>query len=312
MEANTGENTRVKEWIMNYAAYEPHEKRDVEDFVDLHPEWEPIFRKAKKWERVLSSARIASSPDHDLDILPYALVADRGHWPKSARALKEFVMRLLTRSDRVPQLADYRRELEQRKATLESHTNVFEHFQRVTGVQMRVDLVSGSLFKISQEHLNPGSLVHAAQKLGSRIVRAFALTVGIYLLLFAISTLRQSPAERMAHLSSSDYAWTELGVTSRGSAEWEKSMVLRYNEALNLARSSSESFMGLFPSYDMSMLRRARDVLKAAMTAQSEREVVPAAAYRTLAKIHFLLGERVQSLDALKRAIILEGPSVGM
>ncbi len=82
-------------------------------------------------------------------------------------------------------------------------------------------------------------------------------------------------------------------------------MANRYNEALQLARSSSRSFIGLFPSYRMDKLSRARTLLLRAIGSQETLESVPWAAYLTLAKLHFLLGDRIKSIDALLKALRL-------
>jgi len=304
MEANTQNRKEVQEWILNYAAYDALEKQDVEDFVELHPEWEAIFRAAERWEHLFAAARNLSDPAKDVELLPYVVATKNGHWPKKSRALQEFVSRIIWRTEKNSDLAAHRSELEQRKEEIESDTNVFDHFGAVTGINLQSPHVAPTKDKVRNIRVSTRNIIQNGQLAGAKFARAMALAAAMYLVLFTASTVRQSPVERMAHLNSGDYSWTELGVTSRGSIEWERAMVSRYNEALHLAKSSSQSFLGLFPTYDMTKMRSARDILIAAIASQSQREVVPAAAYRTLAKIHFLLGEQVESLDALRRALI--------
>jgi hypothetical protein len=130
------------------------------------------------------------------------------------------------------------------------------------------------------------------------------MVAGVYLMLFIASTYRDAPLEQMAHLTTADLTWTRLGVTARGNdAAWERVMSDRYNEALAAAGLSRKSFLGLFPTYRTSQLRRSMLLLEESIAFQLAREPVPAHAYLTLAKLHFLLGDSLRSLDALREVI---------
>ncbi len=189
---------------------------------------------------------------------------------------------------------------------LESETCATNHFEEVTGQRFRaIGLRKPDHRCISDSGLSR-NVITTGVVFGRKLSRGFSLLAGVYLILFAASTLRESPLERMAHLTEDDYTWTELGVSTRGNDfEWERIMVNRYNEALQLARSSSRSFIGLFPSYRMDKLSRARMLLLRAIGSQEMLEPVPSAAYLTLAKLHFLLGDRMRSIDALRKALHL-------
>jgi hypothetical protein len=131
-----------------------------------------------------------------------------------------------------------------------------------------------------------------------------AVLVVVYLGLFIASQTRDDPVERIAHLTASDFDWTRLGVSSRGEdVVWTQIIISRYDEALTLAADARVSFLGLFPKYRTDRLQEARALLQETMAMQLTREPVPRPAYITLAKLHFLLGDSLESLDALRTAL---------
>lgn len=301
------DQSNIEDWILDYCGYDKVEKHQVEEFVQNNPEWETVFQSARHWDALLSDARMIADPDHDEVHLPYAVVTGSSFWTRRARPLQQLVARIHRRVEKEERLSDVRFQLEERIHELGSETSAIDHFESVTGQRFRAfgrlkrGPRSAGAPRLTQNVVSTGFVV------GRKLVRGFTLLAGVYLILFAASTFRESPLERMAHLTSDDYSWTELGISTRGNdIEWERSMVNRYNEALRLARSSSRSFFGLFPTYRMDKLSRARVLLLRTISSQEKQESVPPGAYLTLAKLHFLLGDRVRSIDALRVALRLK------
>ena len=304
------EQSNIEEWILDYCAYDELEKQQVEKFVEEHEQWEPVFQSARSWDALLASARNLVDPDYDEAHLPYAVVAGLGFWPRRARTLQQAVERVHRRVEKNESLFELRTRLKQRKNTLESESFVVEHFEKVTGHQIRaIGRREWDRRGVSNQVLS-GGVASTGLVFARKLVRGFTLLAGVYMVLFAASTLRESPLERMAHLTTEDFTWTQLGVSTRGAdPAWERIMLNRYEEALQLAQSSSLSFIGLFPIYRMDKLRRARTLLQRTIGNQAKRELVPSAAYLTLAKLHFLLGDRLRSIDALREALRLNSYS---
>ena len=187
-------------------------------------------------------------------------------------------------------------------------TDAVAHFSSVTGHPVPED----TLHAISSRRAFHRDVIRrTSDALRSPVSRGFlriaTTIVSVYVLMFFASTFRDTPIERMAHLRSSDFSWTELGVSARGDdTAWGRLLINQYEEALAVAASSRKTFLGLFPTYQYSELRRARILLHNTIKLQSGRESVRKDAFITLAKLHFLLGDRSKSLDALQEVINLE------
>ncbi|MCH8247132.1 MAG: hypothetical protein IH951_12075 [Bacteroidetes bacterium] len=65
------------------------------------------------------------------------------------------------------------------------------------------------------------------------------------------------------------------------------------------AVSSPKIFLGLYPTHQWDGLQRSRNLPQRTTQLQFERGFVPVAAFITLSKLHFLVGDSTESLDAL-------------
>ncbi|MCZ6758406.1 MAG: hypothetical protein O7C39_08995 [Bacteroidetes bacterium] len=69
--------------------------------------------------------------------------------------------------------------------------------------------------------------------------------------------------------------------------------------------SSPKIFLGLFPTHRWDELQRARNLPQGTIQLQFEREFVPVGAFMTLSKLHFLVGDSAESLDAMRELVNL-------
>jgi len=275
--------------------------------VQDHPEWETCFHLAVQWERLLADARSLADPEKDDEVLPYAVASDK--LPESARhrSLRTAFNRIFRRAEVNSHLQSLLNLYRNRKNAIDSITNAATHFESVTGHSVRPDDSDerSNIRRRPPYGLRSVTAISRAP-VGRSFLRATGMLVGVYALLFIASMSRDTPMERMAHLRTSDFTWTELGVSVRGDdTEWGRLLIARYEEALAVAASSQKTFLGLFPTYRNDRLQHARALLQGTMDLQSERESAPVGALITLAKFHFLLGDSTESLDALREAVIL-------
>lgn len=297
--------SEIQSWILDYGLHDDQERVRVREYVQHNPEWETCFHTAIQWERLLTDARSLANPDLDDEVLPYAVATDQ--LPENAptqplrTVLDRIFLRANVKSDLRSLLVLYRK----RKEAIDSITDASSHFEAVTGHPVWEEdrnERSGS----RRRNAFHGIAAVSRSPVGRSVLRPACTLVVVYIFLFLASTFRDTPIERMAHLRASDFSWTELGVSARGDdTEWGRLLIARYDEALYVAASSQKTFLGLFPTYRYDQLQRARDLLQGTIQLQSARESVPAAAFITLAKLHFLLGNSAESLDALREVVDL-------
>ncbi len=299
--------SEIRAWILDYGLHDARERERVCEYVQRNPEWDTCYRTALQWERLLSDARSLANPDLDNEVLPYAVATDR--LPENARnkplrtVLDRIFRRAGVKSDLQLSLVLYRT----RKEAVDSITDAVSHFEAVTGHSVRGE-DRGEQARSRRRSRNAFRSIAAVSRapVARSVLRPACTLVVMYIFLFFASTYRDTPIERMAHLRAGDFSWTELGVSARGDdTEWGRLLIARYDEALYVAASSQKTFLGLFPTYRYDQLQRARNLLQDTIQLQSERESVPAAAFITLAKLHFLLGDTTESLNALREVVTL-------
>ena len=296
--------SKIEDWILDYGIHAPEDKRRVEAFVSANPEWEDCLREARRWEVLLNDSRkLADSRMDDLQ-LPDALASRRLPPVESRNPLRRMLSGILKRSG-ASGGARVRRSLHaERRYERDSDSHVARHFESLTGHVVRepgvpeVRNLSGSLSGKNRRRIRtaPRPVRMAAGTVGAAVV--------VYLVLFVASVTHYAPAEKLARLTEADFTWTRFGVTTRGEdAMWQQLMADRYNAALDLAASSRKSFLGLFPGYRADRLLTARNAVRETIAIQLQREPAPAHAYLVLAKLNFLLGDTLQSLEALKQVV---------
>lgn len=256
----------IKEQILSYPQLPPEAQKEVDAYVEHHPEWASLLRDVRHIESLLHDSPVSCSA------LTAYVVAQRMGMEEPSPPLREEFARLeqvLETDDELQARAD---EIRDRLDAAETALDPVSHFESLTGHSLSSGPISPSseqstrhdrtpnapsdhtvLTRLIDEFLTPPFLVRGAGTL-------FIVLLTGYLTLFAVDRVTRSPLEELAAVEISDqmvesyYSSQTRGASPTADTTTVDDLYLR---SLSTLRNAESSTLGLFPRYNLDSLRRA-------------------------------------------------------
>jgi TolA-binding protein len=297
----------LEEKILSYPHLSGEEQREIEAYVEEHPEWAPLLRDVRSVEGLSANVR-ADLPSDSL--LATYVIVQHLH-PNGDRELSEELRTAFTRLEaRIEEEEPLRREVEAAKRRLqeaESSIDPVAQFETLTEHSLRPELGAES-----SKNKTPDSDAEASPRtspswweavlalprfarLGGAVA---AVLMALYAGLYGASVATQSTLDRLAAPEVSEQvvdSYTSAEMRTAGSATEGASVDDQYLDALSHLRAAHVSTLGLFPRYDAERLDQARQGF-----GQVLEEVEPSSFLALEA--HFYLGKIALAQDDIATA----------
>lgn len=308
----------VEEQILSYPQLSAEKKREVEAYVEEHPEWAPLLRDVRSLES------LATGGDGSDPLLTAYIVAQYIQGEDSPSKMKETFSRLEERLQQDPDLRERAEAIRQRLADAEDTLDPVRHFEEVTGHRLSLSrpdptgsAESMSVFQSASskedgrplvrsfvDHLR--SLPLAIQCAGAAIV----LLLGTYVGLFAASEASQTTLERLAAVEEGGQVVENYSNTKTRSATPAPDTTTvdeLYVEALSSLRTARTSTLGLFPSYDAKTLRHVEQRLTEVLDRTEEGSFLALEARFYLGKVYLAQARVDAAYEAFKTVVERDG-----
>jgi hypothetical protein len=255
----------AEEQILTYPHRPPDEQREIESFVEAHPEWAPLLHDVRALEGIVPRV---DGPDRPTDaLLATYVVVQHLHPDEVSPALKDALSNLEGRIDRDPALRERAEAVRRRLEAAEDHVDPVAQFESLTGHALERETdAEEEVTSASAEQASPLSVLDRLLRLPGTVRwagAAVAVLLGAYGVLYGVSAASQSPLDRLAAPDVSDRVVSSYADTrTRGPATPDTMQVQDvYLEALSLLRGARTSTLGLFPRFDPEKLGRAEQLL---------------------------------------------------
>lgn len=266
----------VEEQILSYPHLSAERQREIETYVEDHPEWASLLRDVRSIESLVrdEEGRGARS---DALLTTYAVV-QRLHPRDVPSGLGEAFQRLEQRIEKEPELQKRAEAIRKRLTTAEAAVDPVAHFESLTGHSLEPDAerasASAEATTTTRESTSEREPTPSPIALLDRLLRlplavrwggaAIALLLGVYVTLFAASEASESTLDRLAAVDMSNQVVDNYTSTATRSAVPSRDTLTAdqlYVDALSVMRDARTSTLGLFPDYDAKKLDRAEQLL---------------------------------------------------
>jgi len=266
----------VEEQILSYPHLSADKQREVEAYVEAHPEWASLLQDVRAIESLAQSVDegISSSA-----LLQTYVVVQHVHPEEASPELQEAFRRLEQKMEENPDLRERAEAAQQRLEEAEAAVDPVAQFEELTGHSLAAEAESASASaETTTDAREPAPVRGAVRSLRSFVdellrlplaVRAagaaVALLIGTYAVLFAASEASQSTLDRLAAVDVSNQVVDNYTSTATRSAVPSKDTLTAdqlYVDALTAVREARTSTLGLFPRYNSKALNRAERLLK--------------------------------------------------
>jgi TolA-binding protein len=267
----------IEEQILTYPHRSREEQREIEAFVEDHPEWASLLRDVRALEGFAQVRRL-SEQEGPVEALLATYVTVRHVHPRGVSpALDAAFRRLEGRIEGDEGLREQAEAMRRRLVEAEAEVDPVPQFEELTGHDLSAESTSDPVSAPEQTNdastasTSSPSLIEMffqlsapARWIGSTLV----LLLGTYGGLYGVSVATQSPLDRLAAVDVSEqviesYAPAEArrGPASDAEADTMRTQD-RYLEALSSLRAARTAPLGLFPEYDADTVRRAEQLLR--------------------------------------------------
>ncbi len=291
----------IEERIALYPELSDDERAAVEAYVEAHPEWQPAFDDARRWDDLLRAARALGEDPPGPEALAYYVATREWNFEHAPSGVKAAIRHLSRRIERDADLAKRAQSMASRKTAIESASPAPSHFERLTGHDLNElpspDAVTGG----TPAHAQQGGRTSDASWTFWRAAAAIAALVAVYAVLFAAGHLSRPQHERLASFEDDEVALEGYEI-QRGDVRSDESdtSIIRYAEALDQLRRAESSFIGLFPSFDAERLDSAAALLGLVIENEPAESFLSSEAAYLLGKTELARGR----LDAAERALM--------
>lgn len=317
----------VEEQILSYPHLPVEEQREVEVYVEEHPEWAPLLRDVRGLESLIRTINVEEEQPADLFLTTYVVV--QYFHPEGARdtafsALGNAFSRLEQRLEETPALRERADDLRQKLEEAEASLDPVAHFEELTGHTLAANTSEGATSvddpskpaRPDRETMMPVRSV-LDQLLGLPVAARWAgaavtVLLGAYTLLFAASEASESTLDRLATVDVSTQVVENYSTSkTRSAVPTNDTMTVDdvYLDALTTLRRARTSTLGLFPRYDTTALRRAETRLKTVVDRTEGGSFLALEAQFYLGKVHLAQGEVEAARSRFKTVVEQEGRS---
>jgi len=309
----------VEEQILSYPHLPVEKQREIESYVESHPEWAPLLRDVRSIESFIRDAGTESSSD---TLVTTYVVVEHLHPGAVPSGLKETFRRLEKEmegnSTLRKRVQSARRRLEEAEAALDPVT----HFEELSGHAFETDAKESSTTadptaSTGKETRGTGSSFGAFVDELLRVPTplrwagaAAALLLGAYGTLFVVSQSSQSTLDRLAVVDVSNQVVDNYTSTTTRSATPSPDTGTAgqlYVEALTAVQSARTSTLGLFPSYDAGSLDRAEQLLQKVLDRSDRGSFLALEAHFYLGKVCLAQRQVDEARSHFKTVVKREG-----
>lgn len=297
----------VEEQILSYPQLPVEQQRDVEAYVEEHPEWAPLLQDVRGFESLVRSVEVDEEQPAELFLTTYVVIQYfHPEGDVASSALGAAFSRLEKRFEENPTLRKRADTLRQKLEEAEASLDPVAHFEELTGHSLAPDTNESSnstdapstADRPDREAVVPVrsfldqllGLPVAARWAGA----AVAVLLGAYVVLFAASEASQSTLDRLATVDVSNQVVENYSTAkTRSAVPTRDTMTVDdlYLEGLTALRSARSSTFGLFPRYDTTALNRAETRLESVVNQTKEGSFLALEAQFYLGKVQLAQGE---------------------
>lgn len=306
----------VEEQILSYPHLSPEEQRDVEAYVEAHPEWAPLLRDVRTLEGLAQDVQGDLPSDA---LLATYIVAQHFHLDAESPPLQKAFSRLEARLAEDDALRRKAETAQRRFEEARSAIDPVAHFEQVTGhtLEEAASSQASSSSTTASENRDARSssdsvldVLFELPMVVQRAAVAVVLLVGIYGVLYVASVGSQSTLERLAAVEVSDQVVDSYYTTETRSIAPEadtQSVDDLYLEALSSVREARTSTLGLFPQYDTERLNRAEELFREVLAEVEPGSFLALEAHFYLGKVALAQGEVEAARSHFKTVVKREG-----
>lgn len=311
----------VEEQILAYPHLPVEKQREVEAYVEDHPEWASLLRDVRSLESLTREQETEFSSGA---LVTTYVVAKHLHPGEVSSELKEAFRRLEQTMEDDPALRERVEAAQRRVEEAEAAIDPVSHFEELTGhaLQPDVDKASASAESAAaarepargRDALAPiRSFVDELFRLPLAVRAAgaaVALLLGTYVVLFAASEASQSPLDRLATVDVSNQVVDNYASTATRSATSPADTTTAdqlYIDALTAVQDARTSTLGLFPSYDAEKLERAEQLLEQVLDRTESGSFLALEAHYYLGKTHLAQEQIEVARSHFKTVVKQEG-----
>jgi TolA-binding protein len=308
--------THIENRILSFSSLSTDEQREVEAYVEAHPEWRSFLDEVKALEAIRNDVPFL----HDIDdeALAYYAVASHSKLGASA-ALQRVFEKVEAQLSADSQLRERYESLVHRLSTFTDSFDPYAQFQSLSGFRLEAE---ARLPQQSEGRQSEGVDDRSARNAAGitarlldlpRAVRwAAAAVVLVGLLyggLYGVSRFTQSSAERLALVDLSETQIQGYQLTTRGAPATDniESTDALYLDALQTLREARVSTLGLFPRYESGKLARAEELLQQVIEQEEAGSFLQVEAHFFLGKVHLAQGEIEAARSNFRSVAIHEG-----
>lgn len=309
----------VEEQILSYPHLPAAKQREVETYVENHPEWAPLLQDVRTIEAVAPSEKA----DRSSDALLRTYVAVQHLHPSDVPAELEAAFgRLEQRIQEDPTLREQAEAARQRIETAEAAVDPVTHFETLTGHTLDGTVEEASV-QDENRNATPSEADAPVYGIVDRLLQlplalrgvgaALVLLLGTYVALFAASEASQSTLDRLAAVDVSDQVVDNYTSTATRSAVPPSEATATdqlYLNALTAVREARTTTFGLFPSYDAEKLDQAEQRLTKVIEQTESGSFLALEAQFYLGKVRLAQGEVEAARSNFETVVEQEGRMV--
>lgn len=301
----------IEDRISLYPELSAEERAEVDDYVDLHPEWRAALDEARLWTELLEAARTLGEDPPGRDALAYYAATRNLSFENAPPVIADTVLRLRARIEADPDLSRRAETMMARKNEMDSESPAAAHFERLTGRSL-ADIDAALSGKESASDTRPALPRRKARSVSKwplgRAATAVAALVAVYGLLLIAGHLSRPSHERLASFEAHEIS-LEGYETQRGMQRPSDSnpAIDRYLAALQELRRAETSFLGLFPSFVPERLDSAAILLSDVIEQEPQGSFLSNEATYLLGKTELARGNIDEATRALSEVVDSQG-----
>ncbi len=311
----------VEEQILSYPHLSVEKQREVETYVEDHPEWAPLLRDVRSLESLVRGQEAVSSSDA---FVTTYVVAHHLHPEEVSPELKDAFRRLEQEMENDPALRERIEAARRRVEEAEAAVDPVPHFEKLTGHALEPDMgeatASAESAAAAREPTQDRDALAPIRSFVDELLRlplavrgagaAVALLLGTYIILFAASEASQSPLDRLAAVDVSNQVVDNYASTATRSATSSSDTATAdqlYVDAVTAVQDARTSTLGLFPSYDAERLKRAEQLLAQVIDRTESGSFLALEAHYYLGKTHLAQEQIEVARSHFKTVVKQEG-----
>ena len=297
----------VEEQILSYPHLSAARQREIDVYVENHPEWASLLQDVRVIESLVRTEkeRVVQDP-----LLTTYVVVQRLHPRDVPTGLEKAFQRLEQKMEEEPALRERAESARENLEAAEAAVDPVAHFQELTDHSLDPDTVEKSETSSHVEQAVSDREAAYAEDAASvrrgveRLLElplalrwagaAVVLLLGVYVALFAASEASQSTLDRLAAVDLSNQVVDNYTSTSTRSALPSPDTLTTdqlYVDALTTLRKARNSTLGLFPNYDAEKLDQTEQLLNRVLDRTGAGSFLALESQFYLGKVHLAQGQ---------------------